>query len=106
MIHKNADIICLQETGHCTRKLDLDGYSFRSAGGGKNKGVAIYVKNGMEKEVKEQPKCIHDEFFQGMKLSCTNFDLITVYRANNQPATSFVRLVISSFFLSVQFHNQ
>ena len=106
MIHKNADIICLQETGHCIGKLDLDGYSFRSAGGGKNKGVAIYVKNGMEKEVKEQPKCIHDEFFQGMKLSCTNFDLITVYRANNQPATSFVRLVISSFFLSVQFHNQ
>ena len=97
MIHKNADIICLQETGHCTRKLDLDGYSFLSAGGGKNKGVAIYVKNRIEEEVKEQPDCINDEFFQGLKLSCTNFDLITVYRANNQPASSFTRLVISFF---------
>ena len=102
-IYKVSDIICLQETGQCTGELELDGYSFISAGGGKNKGVAIYIKNGRKKDVKDQPKCINDEFFQGLKLSCGPFDLITIYRANSQPASSFDRLVKHLYIFYISF---
>ena len=89
-IYMVSDILCLQETGPCTGRLELEGYSCINAGGGKNKGVAIYMKDGMKKDVKEQPKCIEDEFFQGLKMSCSHFDLITVYRAHG-PSKSFKR---------------
>ena len=82
-----GDIICLQETGTAASH-ELEGYTFFSAGGGKNKGVAIYVKDGMKNNVKEPPRTVDHEFFQGLKLSCGQFDLITVYLANHQSASS------------------
>ena len=83
-----GDIICLQETGTCAARLDLDGYTYINAGAGRNKGVAIFMKDGLKKEVKEPPKKFDNQFCQVIKLSCGAFDLITVYLANGQTPSS------------------
>ena len=85
-----SDIICLQETGTVTPR--LPGYSCFTAGGGNNKGVAVYVKDGMARSMKEQPEGVIDDYYQGLKLTFGPFDLITIYRASDQPALSFKRL--------------
>ena len=81
-----SDVICLQETGPVS--VNLEGYTCFHVGGGKNKGVAIYLKNGMTKSIKEPPKKFENQFCQVLKLSCGAFDIITVYLANGQTATS------------------
>ena len=81
-----GDIICLQETGTSATRPELEGYTFFNAGAGKNKGVAIYMRD--EVYLNEPPKRVENEFVQGLKLSCGEFDLITIYLANHQSAST------------------
>ena len=83
-----SDIVCLQEIGTSATRLELEGYTYINAGAGKNKGVAIYIKDGMKKDVKEPPKKFENQFCQVLKLSCGAFDLINVYLANGQTSSS------------------
>ena len=83
-----SDIICLQETGITTERQELERYTCYNSGGGKNKGVAIYLKEGMKKDIKEPPQKIVNKICQGLKLSFGAFDLITVYLANGQSSSS------------------
>ena len=85
-----GDIICLQEIGTSARRLELEGYTYIDAGAGRNKGVAIYIKDGMKKDVKETLP-FENQFCQVLKLSCGAFDLINVYLANGQTASSIKR---------------
>ena len=87
-IYRVSDIICLQETGTSPSTLPLNGYSCFRAGEGNHKGVAVYVKEDMARGIKKKPESIGDDFYQGLKLTFGPFDLITVYRSNNQPAAS------------------
>ena len=91
-IYVNSDIICLQETGE-TRAPLLEGYTCHHVGGGHNRGVAIFLKDEMAKKLIKAPLKVNKEFYQCMKLSFDKFDLITVYRANNQPKVSFQEFV-------------
>ena len=84
-----SDIICLQETGTSNTISELSGFTTISAGGGKNKGVTVYIKDGMRKDPKEPPKKFENDMCQCLKLSCGQFDIITIYLANGQPASCF-----------------
>ena len=86
-----SDIICLQETGLASGALNLDGYTGFHGAGGKNKGVSIYLRNTVAKDVKEPPKKFENQFCQVLKLSCGAFDIITVYLANGQTSSSVKR---------------
>ena len=83
-----SDIICVQETGLASGIPNLGGYTCYQGGGGKNKGVAIYLRVGMKLDAKEPPKKFTNQFCQLLKLSCAAFDIITVYLANGQTTTS------------------
>ena len=87
-----SDIICLQETGTSTVGLGLEGYKCFNAGGGKNKGVAIYVKDDGRYDVEEAPEQVENNNYQGLKLNVQSgsakWDLITIYLANGQSASS------------------
>ena len=48
VIYRNSDIICLQETGHLRA---LEGYICTDVGGGHNRGVAIFMKEGIAKKL-------------------------------------------------------
>ena len=89
-IYNVSDIICVQETGAPTGRVNLLGYSCIQAGGGKNKGVAIYVKNAMAKDIKRDPQSITDDLCQCLKLTFGAFDLITIYRASGPVVQRFV----------------
>ena len=91
-IYKNSDIICLQETGEIGAPL-LEGYTCHHVGGGHNRGVAIFLKDEMAKKLIKAPLPLKKDFYECMKISFNNFDLITVYRANNQPKESFLQFV-------------
>ena len=86
-----SDIICLQETGLASGALNLDGYTGFHGAGGKNKGVSIYLRNTVAKDVKGPPKKFENQFCQVLKLSCGAFDIITVYLANGQTSSSVKR---------------
>ena len=83
-----GDIICTQETGTSRTRLDLEGYTYINAGSGKNKGVAVYIKDGFMKDVKEVPLKFENNFCQVLKVSCGPFDIINVYLANGQTSSS------------------
>ena len=83
-----SDIICLQETGQTSEALNLNGYTGFHGGGAKNKGVSIYVRDGMTRHILEPQKKFDNQFYQVLKLCCTAFDIITVYLANGQTASS------------------
>ena len=55
-----GDIICLQETGTYAIRPELEGYTFVNGGAGKNKGVAIYMRD--EVYLNEPPKRVENEF--------------------------------------------
>ena len=92
-IYKNCDIICLQETGPLKSKPNLEGYICEHGGNGHKRGVAILMKEEMAKQMTKRPLIVSKDFFQCMKLSFKTLDLITVYRANNQPSASFKEFV-------------
>ena len=71
-------------------RYSLPGYKCLHAGGGKNKGVAIYVKDTMTKGITKDPESITDDLYQCLKLTFVPFDLITIYRANGQVVQRFV----------------
>ena len=83
-----GNVICLQEIGTTATRQELDGYTYIDAGAGRNKGVAICIKDGMKKDVKEPPKKFDNQFCQVLKLSCGAYDLINVYLANGQNSSS------------------
>ena len=83
-----GNVICLQEIGTTATRQELDGYTYIDAGAGRSKGVAIYIKDGMKKDVKEPPKKFDNQFCQVLKLSCGAYDLINVYLANGQTSSS------------------
>ena len=92
-IYKNCDIICLQEIGPLKSEVKLEGYACEHSGNGHNRGVAIFLKEEMARQMTIRPVSMSKDFFQCMKLSFGMFDLITVYRANNQPSASFQEFV-------------
>ena len=92
-IYGVADIICVQETGVSNMRDSLAGYSCWRAGGGKNKGVAIYVKDSMARGITKKPESITNDAYQCLKLTFGHFDLITIYRASGQVVESFVDAV-------------
>ena len=92
-IYKTCDIICLQETGTLKSKPKLEGYICEHGGNGHKRGVAILMKEDIAKQMKKRPLIVSKDFFQCMKLSLETFDLITVYRASNQPSASFEEFV-------------
>ena len=91
-IYGLSDIICLQEIGHSQEEPVLEGYTCCTAGKGKNRGVAIFVRQEIAKNLKK-PLPVSDEFFQGLKLSLPQCDVITVYRSPNKAdqEPSFIR---------------
>ena len=75
-----SDIICLQETFLDRRPIPkIPGYEFFSAGRGRGKGVAIFLRNHMLKYLIKVEE-IDKSFAQCLKLSFPTFDVITVYR--------------------------
>ena len=92
-IYKTCDIICLQETGPLKSKPKLDGYICEHGGNGHKRGVAIFMKEDMAKQMTKRPLILSKDLFQCMKVSFEKFDLITVYRASNQPSASFEEFV-------------
>ena len=101
-IYKNSDIICLQETGELRvpyifelRVPLLAGYTCYHVECGHNRGVAIFLKHELAKKLTKEPLSFSGDSGrnQCMKLSFDNFDVITVYCANNQTKTSFQEFV-------------
>ena len=75
-----SDIICLQETFLERRPIPkIPGYELFSAGRGRGKGVAIFLKKHMLKDLEKVEKR-EESFAQCLKLSFPTFDVITVYR--------------------------
>ena len=64
-----GDIICLQEIDTSATRMEMEGYTYIDAGARRNKGVAIYIKDGMKEDVKEPPMQFEDQFYQVLKLS-------------------------------------
>ena len=83
-----GDIICLQEIGTSVTSLEIEGYMYINAGAGRNKGVAIYIRDGMKKDIREAHQEFDNKFCQVLKLSCGAFDVINVYLANGQTSLS------------------
>ena len=83
MIHGTSDIICLQEIGNAQELPALEGYTCCTVGDGKNKGVAIFVKNEIAKDLRK-PQTLNNDSFQGLKVSFHQFELITIYRSPDQ----------------------
>ena len=83
-----GDIICLQEIGTSATSLEIEGYMYINAGAGRNKGVAIYIKDGMKNDIREAHQEFDNKFCQVLKLSCGAFDVINVYLANGQTSLS------------------
>lgn len=92
-IFKNSDIICLQETGPLRIVPVLKGYTCKIGGNGHKCGVAIFLKEDIAKKLTKEPKVVKKPFYQCMKLSFDVFDLLTIYRASNQPAPDFQEFV-------------
>ena len=92
-VYKNCDIICLQETGPLKSKPKLEGYICEHGGSGHKRGVAMLLKEKMTRQMTKRPLIVSKDFYQCMKVSFRIFDLITVYRANNQPSASFKEFV-------------
>ena len=92
-IYPNSDIICLQETGPLGAMPVLDGYRCKLGGNGHHCGVAIFLKEEIARKLIRDPQVLKKPFYQCMKLSFGVFDLITVYRANNQPMSDFQEFV-------------
>ena len=80
-----SDIICLQETSFNTEDgaLEMDGFTFYSAGKGRSQGVAIFVRNILENNL-EDVIPIEEDYAQFLKLKFSSIDIITVYRSPNQ----------------------
>ena len=91
-IYHNSDIICLQEIGQATAPV-LDGYTCELVGSGHNRGVAVFMKDELANKMTRKPSKINKDSYQCLKLSFSVFDLITVYRASNQPQMSFQEFV-------------
>ena len=87
-IYKNSDIICLQEIGQAAAPV-LDGYTCQLAGSGNNRGVAVFMKDERATKMIKRPAKIIKESYQCLKISFSDLDLITVYRANNQQQEAF-----------------
>ena len=64
-----GDIICLQEIDTSATRMEMEGYTYIDVGARRNKGVAIYIKDGMKEDVKEPPMQFEDQFYQVLKLS-------------------------------------
>ena len=75
-----SDIICLQET-FLERKPfpKIPGYDLISAGRGRGKGVAIFLRRHMLDDLIDIEERV-ENFAQCLKLSFPTFDVITVYR--------------------------
>ena len=92
-IYPNSDIICLQETGPLGSKPFLEGYICKLGGNGHHCGVAVFIKEEIARRLIKEPQVVKKPFYQCIKLSFGVFDLITVYRANNQPSLDFQEFV-------------
>ena len=100
---KMADIICLQET-FCNRndaEPKLPNYTTYLAGGGRGRGVAIFVLDKLNRNVRVicehktilllinllsfyiQVTNMEHDFFQGLKISFPGLQLINIYRSPN-----------------------
>ena len=95
-IYRKCDIICVQETGPIGPGLNLEGYTLRHCGGAHKRGVAVFLRDVIEKKIRKSSDSVisvSNEFYQCLKLSFDVFDLITVYRANKQTLQSSRNLV-------------
>ena len=80
----------MQETGDCNARINLQGYHCTYVGGGKNRGVAIYVKNAMANSMTKEPASIINDLYQCLKLQFPSYDFITIYRACGPVSQKFV----------------
>lgn len=92
-IYPNSDIICLQETGPLRAMPVLNGYVCKVGGNEHHRGVAIFLKEETARKLIKEPQVMEKQYYQWIKLSFDVFDLITVYRANNQPSPDFQEFV-------------
>ena len=82
-----SDILCLQETWlmdgeEKDERYQLDGFKACFASKGHGKGLAVYVKEGVDYE---SMTLIPEANIQMMKITMAKLDIITVYRSDSEP---------------------
>ena len=84
---KHADVLCLSETWLTEDEEEqpqyqLEGYSSCFLSQGRGKGLAVYVRRGLELQNMRHHSSIH---LQMLKISLAGLDIIPIYRSQEEP---------------------
>ena len=85
-----SKVIALQETWcdttHDNQHLELPGYKLHLVSQGRGKGVATYFKSEFQVS-----GSINTDFYQMLRVSSTNLDVINIYRSQNANKANFLK---------------